>query len=125
MDLRDFFPTFSQARVRNLFLTAGYPESVATSLAGLCTTICPRSAFHHLPLEHQRRARELYARKHLPQGAPTSPMLANLCAFNLDCRLAGLAKAAGATYSRYADDLVFSGGEQFARDASRFLVHAM
>ena len=46
---------------------------------------------------------------HLPQGAPTSPALANLCAFALDLRLDGLAHAFGASYSRYADDLVFSG----------------
>lgn len=46
---------------------------------------------------------------HLPQGAPTSPALANLCAFRLDMRLAALAERFGARYSRYADDLVFSG----------------
>ena len=36
-------------------------------------------------------------------------MLANLCAFRLDLRLDGLAQAMGARYSRYADDMVFSG----------------
>jgi hypothetical protein len=51
----------------------------------------------------------LLATPHLPQGAPTSPALANLCAYRLDCRLAGLADAFGAVYSRYADDLVLSG----------------
>src|SRR5207253_7777935 len=49
------------------------------------------------------------ATPHLPQGAPTSPALANLCAFGLDRRLAALAERVGATYSRYADDLAFSG----------------
>lgn len=49
MDLKDFFPTFSFARVQNLFLTAGYPENVARALAGLCTTICPRGEFAQLP----------------------------------------------------------------------------
>ncbi|MGF6725986.1 hypothetical protein P3T43_005371 [Paraburkholderia sp. GAS41] len=49
-------------------------------------------------LEKQR-----YRTRHLPQGAPTSPALANLCAFRLDLRLAGLARALGATYTRYAD----------------------
>lgn len=65
----------------------------------------------------------LYARPHLPQGAPTSPALANICSFHLDCRLAGLAKSAGAIYSRYADDLAFSGGEDFVRNAERFSIH--
>ncbi len=72
----------------------------------------------------RREARILYARPHLPQGAPTSPALANITAFRLDCRLSGLAKSAGAVYSRYADDLVFSGGEEFSRRVERFSTHA-
>jgi RNA-directed DNA polymerase len=58
--------------------------------------------------------------RHLPQGAPTSPALASLCAYALDARLSAAARAAGATYTRYADDLLFSGGADFARRASRF-----
>jgi hypothetical protein len=71
-----------------------------------------------------QRLRSLYAQPHLPQGAPTSPALANLCAFRLDCRLAGLAGAAEAAYTRYADDLLFSGGHAFARSVKRFATHA-
>jgi hypothetical protein len=59
---------------------------------------------------------------HLPQGSPCSPTLANLCAYRLDIRLDSLATALGATYSRYADDMVFSGGREFARGAERFHV---
>jgi hypothetical protein len=66
----------------------------------------------------------LYSRPHLPQGASTSPALANLCAYRIDCRLAGLAKSVGAQYTRYADDLAFSGGEAFEKCAERFATHA-
>ncbi len=41
----------------------------------------------------------------------------------MDCRLAGLAEAAGAVYTRYADDLAFSGDVQFARGVERFSAH--
>jgi hypothetical protein len=60
---------------------------------------------------------------HLPQGAPTSPSLANLCAYRLDCRLTGLARSVDASYTRYADDLVFSGEQELARSVRRFHVH--
>jgi hypothetical protein len=65
----------------------------------------------------------LYSRSHLPQGAPTSPALANLFAYRVDCRLSGLAQAVGVTYTRYADDLAFSGGEALDRRVERFATH--
>jgi hypothetical protein len=70
------------------------------------------------PLAWAERRR--LATPHLPQGAPTSPALANLSAFRLDCRLNRLAESCAASYTRYADDLLFSGGEELARQSGRF-----
>jgi hypothetical protein len=66
----------------------------------------------------------MYGRPHLPQGAPASPSLANLCSYRLDRRLSGLAQSAGADYTRYADDLAFSGGKKFEKSAARFATQA-
>ena len=136
MDLRDFFPSIRSGRVQALFRTAGYPERVANLLGGLCTNATPRGVWRDASsgacsgvgsgvgplMVHE--ARQRYAWPHLPQGAPSSPALANLCAYRVDCRLSGLARAAGAVYTRYADDLAFSGDDQFDRGVERFAAHA-
>jgi retron-type reverse transcriptase len=127
MDLRDFFPSIRGARIQTLFRTMGYPDSVADLLGGVCTNATPRDVWLAAAIDADplmlRDARALYARPHLPQGAPTSPALANLCAYRADCRLEGLAKSVDARYTRYADDLAFSGGEAFARNVERFAAH--
>jgi RNA-directed DNA polymerase len=127
MDLQDFFPAFAGVRVQSFFRTLGYPEPVADLLGGICTNAAPRQVWTNI---HSRvdapvvgEARRLYSRPHLPQGAPTSPALANLCFYRADCRLNALAMSAGARYSRYADDLAFSGGKDFQRCAERFAIH--
>ena len=127
MDLQDFFPSFRAARVQTFFRTLGYPESVADLLGGICTNATPRHVWKKLALNFDlsrvQEARALYSRPHLPQGVPTSPALANLCTYRVDCRLAGLAKSAGAEYTRYADDLAFSGNEALERRIERFSTH--
>lgn len=124
LDLADFFASVRAARVYGIFRLAGYPEAVAHALTGLTTNAVPVDQWAALPrpqaareiTAHHRLGRHLAA-AHLPQGAPTSPALANLCAFGLDRRLAALAAAAGARYSRYADDLALSGGPETLRRA--------
>ncbi|WP_010586982.1 reverse transcriptase family protein [Schlesneria paludicola] len=121
IDLREFFPSIRASQIHALYRTVGYPERVAAMLTGLCTHITPRDA---IPLNGEQQASNSNWKRlgspHLPQGAPTSPALANLVAFRLDCRLAGLSQKVEAVYTRYADDLLFSGGKELARCASRF-----
>jgi retron-type reverse transcriptase len=109
MDLKNFFHSVPIARIGATFKRLGYPPTVAHLLQGLSTHVTSAplagSQFQKLPWDDQRRL----SSKHLPQGAPTSPALANLCAWGLDCRLSGLAEHFGLDYSRYADDLAFSG----------------
>lgn len=128
LDLNDFFPSIRVAQVQALFRSIGYPESVADALAGLCTNSTPNEVWDdglfapRDPRIHQQIQK--YRQPHLPQGAPTSPAVANLCAYRMDCRLKGLADSASATYTRYADDLAFSGDGDFQRVAKRFHYHA-
>ncbi|MGU3437965.1 reverse transcriptase family protein [Actinomycetes bacterium M1A6_2h] len=105
MDLSDFFTSIGRPRVVALFVAVGYPRAVARTLAGICSTETPATRLAGLPHD---RATALRA-PHLPQGAPTSPALANLVARRLDRRLAGFARKNGLVYTRYADDLAFSG----------------
>jgi retron-type reverse transcriptase len=106
MDLEGFFPSITFPRVRSVFHRLGYSPAVATILALLCTE-CPRK-----PVEYAGRTYHVATGpRGLPQGACTSPGLSNQVARRLDKRLNGLAVKMGLTYTRYADDLTFSGDE--------------
>ncbi len=129
LDLEDFFASIEARRVFGIFRTCGYPEGVAHALTALMTNVVPAREWAALPRPtqdlraisaHQALGRRL-ATPHLPQGAPTSPALANLAAFGLDRRLSGLAASLGATYTRYADDLTFSGSRVLLGDARTWI----
>ncbi|MES2316400.1 MAG: reverse transcriptase family protein [Pseudomonadota bacterium] len=120
MDLKDFFPSVPVSRVEALFAKLGYSQTVAGTLARLCVNRTPAGALRERALPWAER--QVFRTPHLPQGSPCSPALANLCAYRLDIRLETLAQALGATYSRYADDLVFSGGRDLERALERFHV---
>ena len=129
IDLQDFFPCIPAARVAGIFRSLGYPSRVVSLLTALCVNTAWKGIMDEVgsvdlyPEMHKRLA-PLF-RPHLPQGAPTSPSLANLCAYSLDCRLEGLANTFGGRYTRYADDLVFSGDRRFASSLTKFRVLAL
>ena len=85
-DVRDFFPSIAINRVRLIFKRLGYSRKVAFALASIC---CLDGV--------------------LPQGAATSPTISNIIFKRLDARMCGLASKFGLIYTRYADDLAFSG----------------
>lgn len=109
LDLKDFFPTVHYRRVKGLFEHLGYGAEVAATLAGLTT--------HRPKLDNGT----VVWPGMLPQGAPTSPALANLACRRLDRRLERLAAKYGAVYTRYADDLTFSFAQTPEVRLGRFL----
>jgi hypothetical protein len=124
-DLQDFFTSVTIGRVQGLLRKFGYPRDVARSIA-LLTTV--QTSPRILSVEHPSASftiqSRIHLRRHLPQGAPTSPAIANLCAFGFDARLAGLARTVGGVcYTRYADDILFSGDSDLARQSKRLAPH--
>lgn len=116
LDLQDFFPTVSYRRVKGLFRHLGYSEAAAIIFALICTE--PDvveteldGATYYVALGERR----------LPQGAPTSPAVTNLLCRRLDRRLAGASQKLGFTYTRYADDLSFSGSGPARDNVGRLL----
>ena len=103
LDIKGFYPTVTMRRVKGLLRRAGLGEQVATLMA-LLATESPREEI----VTHGKTHYVATGPRSLPQGAPTSPSITNALCFRLDCRLSGLARALGARYTRYADDLTFS-----------------
>lgn len=131
LDLEGFFGAVTAGRVYGVWLGVGYPPAVAHLLTGLVTTSVepalwaarPRLAAGTDPrlVDATARLGMALRQPHLPQGAPTSPALANLVAYRLDHRLAGLAASFGAVYTRYADDLALSGHARLAQASGRLV----
>ena len=87
VDLKDFFTTIDYMRVYKIYKYMGYTNEVSHLLTKLCTN----------------------ADNVLPQGSPASPVISNIVCLKLDKRMDALAKSFNASYSRYADDMTFSG----------------
>lgn len=103
VDIKDFFPSIQFHRVSGLFHQIGYSKGIATVLALLST-----ESWRISTLVKGKRYFVALSKRYLPQGAITSPALSNLICRHLDRRLTALAQKNGWTYSRYADDIVFS-----------------
>ncbi len=119
MDLEDFFPTVTFPRIRGVFRKMGYSGQLSTVLALICSE--PETEEVHLD------GRTFFVAKtdrRLPQGAPTSPALTNIICRGLDARLTGLAQRFGFTYTRYADDMTFSGSGPALQNIGRVLRQA-
>lgn len=124
MDLKDFFPSIPQARVWGALQSKaiGFNQTVASAVAGLCCTeivffdgkpVVNYSGLPDGPIIEKRNV--------LPQGAPTSPILTNIVARNLDRQLKHLADKFGLNYTRYADDITFSSMHNVYQDGGTFM----
>lgn len=102
VDIEDFFPSIHHGAVHDVFSGLGYDDEVCRQLSDLCT------------LDDV-----------LPQGAPTSPMLANAVFQTLDDKLQKLADRWRCSYSRYADDLAFSGNIRFRASHIRTIARTL
>ena len=121
-DLKDFFPSISRRRVKGALMRPpfSFGEEAARILSGIC---CAYRG------DVWTKRRETEDEEHsgpgrppsLPQGAPSSPVLSNAVCIRLDRRLEGLARRYEVSYSRYADDITFSGDHNVFREGYSFL----
>lgn len=101
IDIADFFPSIKISRLIHYFKSLGYNNRVSFYLAAICSLDdC------------------------LPQGAPTSPTLCNIVARPLDWRLTNLCQKFKISYTRYADDLAFS-GEKITWKFAEYVIHIL
>lgn len=117
LDLKDFFPSIDDRRVKGLFQGLGYYEATAQTLALIAT----EPDADEIEIDGKRAWIARGGRRRLPQGAPSSPAITNLLCRRLDRRLSGLARKLGFTYTRYADDLTFSTSGEPARKVGTLL----
>ena len=100
LDIKDFFPSINKDMVRQVFLNFQYPDHIAELFAEITTF-----------------------KGHIPQGAPTSPAISNIVSYLFDRRIEGYLNVLNknskyrdkVVYTRYADDLTFSGEKKILR----------
>ena len=124
LDVKDFFESITEISAYRVFRAAGYQPLISFEMARLCTRLkvsdynpvlrpAPRRQTKRWQVANYSTPSVIQDYKfrrmgHLPQGAPTSPMLANLAVREFDSAIAKLAAQNGMIYTRYADDMVLS-----------------
>ncbi|WP_374174218.1 reverse transcriptase family protein [Flavobacterium tructae] len=110
VDLLKFYDTITENRIFGVFKNMGYVENLAYSLAKITTAKHRDSYWNSFDDDSKEKLSDLISTKPsiLPQGAPTSPALANIVATRMDIRFQKLSTKMNFNYSRYADDLTFS-----------------
>ena len=96
VDIENFFPSTHKSRVVSQLTQLGYSPKAANLLGNLC---CYKDA--------------------LAQGAPSSPVLSNLVMHPTDVKIKAIADKLGLTFTRYADDIVFSGTGEFPHNLKK------
>lgn len=130
LDIKSFFESISEIAVYHEFRAMKFQPLISFEMARLCTRLSDE--------DDERRDHRWWADKvtyqvisaytgyrmgYLPQGAPTSPMLANLAVRDLDAAVQKIAKAYGLTYTRYADDIALStDSTSFSREKARQVI---
>jgi RNA-directed DNA polymerase len=100
IDLKDFFFSFDQNRVKMMFYNPPYNIKNIRLCSFMATLVT-----HHIDENENPKLSDAV----LTQGSPASPTLTNMLCYRLDNRLLGLSKRFNLNYSRYADDITFSG----------------
>lgn len=130
LDITAFFDTISEIAAYRVFRAIGYQPIVAFELSRLCTRVSDGSKWRNqsrwttFRMNRYKISDYRYSRVgFLPQGASTSPMLANLAMKEFDKAMTVLAVERGFKYTRYADDLAFStDSENCKRETCKLLI---
>ncbi|WP_081036483.1 reverse transcriptase family protein [Pseudomonas corrugata] len=111
LDLSNFFESILEPKVYKVFRELGYNRLLSLELARLCTRTRnygnPSISREKISQKKLPYIKNKYI-GHVPQGAATSPLLANIISRDLDVSLKQFSKNLGLVYTRYADDLIFS-----------------